>query len=133
MLDTNACIAVMTGREPAVREQLALTKPEQISVSAVVVAELRYGISYLAPERQSSNSEALRAFLQEVEVLDWPSQAADLYGEVRAELRRRGKPIGANDLLIGCHALQLQRVLVTHNVREFDRIPGLKLEDWAQI
>ena len=87
----------------------------------------------LAPERQSSNSEALRAFLQEVEVLDWPSQAADLYGEVRAELRRRGKPIGANDLLIGCHALQLQRVLVTHNVREFDRIPGLKLEDWAQI
>jgi tRNA(fMet)-specific endonuclease VapC len=64
-------------------------------------------------------------------VEDWPAEAATLYGEQRAALRRGGQPIGANDLLIGCHALHRGRVLVTQNLREFQRLEGLRLEDWS--
>ena len=131
MLDTNACIHVITGRVPSVRERLRNLPPEHIAVSAVVVAELQFGISLAAASRRESNQEALDRFLAMVVVEDWPAEAATLYGEQRAALRRAGQPIGANDLLIGCHAVHHGRVLVTQNLRVFQRLEGLPLEDWS--
>jgi tRNA(fMet)-specific endonuclease VapC len=83
------------------------------------------------PSRQATNQQALDRFLEMVDVEDWPAEAATLYGEQRAALRKLGQPIGANDLLIGCHALHRQRVLVTQNLREFERLQGLSVEDWS--
>jgi tRNA(fMet)-specific endonuclease VapC len=131
MLDTNACIHVITGRVASVRERLQAIPPEQIGISAVVVAELQFGINLAAPTRRETNQQALDRFLEMVAVEDWPAEAAALYGEQRAALRRLGQPIGANDLLIGCHALHRQRVLVTQNQREFERLQGLSVEDWS--
>ena len=131
MLDTNACIHVITGRVPSVRARLQAIPPEQIGLSAVVVAELQFGISLAAPTRRQTNQEALDRFLEMVAVEDWPAEAAALYGEQRAALRRLGQTIGANDLLIGCHALHRQRALVTQNLREFVRLQGLRVEDWT--
>ena len=131
MLDTNACIHVITGRVPSVRARLQVIPPEQIGLSAVVVAELQFGISLAAPTRRQTNQEALDRFLEMVAVEDWPAEAAALYGEQRAALRRLGQTIGANDLLIGCHALHRQRALVTQNLREFERLQGLRVEDWT--
>jgi tRNA(fMet)-specific endonuclease VapC len=131
MLDTNACIHVITGRVPSVRARLQAIPPEQIGLSAVVVAELQFGISLAAPTRRQTNQEALDRFLEMVAVEDWPAEAAALYGEQRAALRRLGQTIGANDLLIGCHALHRQRALVTQNLREFERLQGLRVEDWT--
>ena len=132
MLDTNACIHVITGRMPSVRERLRKIPPEHIAVSAVVVvAELQFGISLAAASRRKTNQEALDGFLAMVAVEDWPAEAAAVYGERRAALRRAAQLIGANDLLIGCHALHRQRVLVTQNLREFERLEGLRLEDWT--
>lgn len=131
MLDTNACIHVITGRVPSVRARLQAIPPEQIGLSAVVVAELQFGISLAAPTRRQTNQEALDRFLEMVAVEDWPAEAAALYGEQRAALRRLGQTIGANDLLIGCHAMHRQRALVTQNLREFERLQGLRVEDWT--
>jgi len=131
MLDTNACIHVITGRVPSVRARLQAIPPEQIGLSAVVVAELQFGISLAAPTRRQTNQEALDRFLEMVAVEDWPAEAAALYGEQRAALRRLGQTIGANDLLIGCHALHHQRALVTQNLREFEQLQGLRVEDWT--
>jgi len=131
MLDSNACIHVITGRVPSVRERLQVIPPEQIGVSAVVVAELQFGISLAAPTRRATNQEALNRFLEMVVEEDWPAEAATVYGELRTALRRSGQPVGANALLIGCHALYRQRVLVTRNLREFERLQGLPVEDWT--
>ena len=97
----------------------------------MVVAELQFGISLAAPTCRETNQQALNRFLEMVVVEDWPAEAASLYGEQRAALRRLGQSIGANDLLIGCHALHRQRVLVTQNLREFERLQGLRVEDWT--
>lgn len=124
MLDTSACIHVITGRVPSVRERLWRIPPEHIAVSAVVVAELQFGISRAGPSHRKSNQEAHEGFLAMVAVENRPAEAAALYGERRAALHRAVQPIGAKDLLIGCHALHRQRVLVTQNLREFQRLEG---------
>lgn len=131
MLDTNACIHVMTGRVEGVRQRLSRVPPQLVSISAVVLAELRFGIHTSAAERRPGNLQALNDFLAMVAVHDWPAEAADLYGQRRAALKAQGLPIGANDLLIGCHALHLGRVLVTQNLREFERLEGLRVESWV--
>ena len=133
MLDTNVCIHVMTGRVEGVRERLSRIPPQQVIISALVLAELRFGIHASAAERRSENMQALNDFLAMVAVddWDWPADTADLYGHQRAALKARGLPIGANDLLIGCHALHLGRVLVTQKRREFERLDGLQVESWV--
>jgi tRNA(fMet)-specific endonuclease VapC len=102
-----------------------------VSISAVVLAELRFGIHASAAERRPGNLQALNDFLSMVAVHGWPAEAADLYGARRVALKAQGLPIGANDLLIGCHALHLGRVLVTQNLREFERLEGLRVESWV--
>ncbi len=129
MLDTNICIYVMKRRPPEVHERLRGIPVGEVGMSAVVLAELRHGI---AKSSQRERSEAaLRDFLAFVQVLDWPEAAAHDYGEIRAELERNGTVIGGNDLLIAAHARQLGATLVTNNGREFERVPGLCVENWA--
>ena len=95
----------------------------------MVLAELRFGIQTAAADRRQGNLQALNVFLAMVAVHDWPGEAAELYGQRRAALKVQGIPVAANDLLIGCHALQLGRVLVTQNLREFGRLEGLRVEN----
>ncbi|MBW1938456.1 MAG: PIN domain-containing protein [Deltaproteobacteria bacterium] len=88
----------------------------------------RYGIRL--SRKLEHNDVALNEFLEYVTVLDWPEQAAPEYGRIRAYLEKKGTPIGANDLLIASHTLALDAVLVTDNVREFERISSLKMGNW---
>lgn len=127
MLDTNICIAIMKGHS-GVQSNLHMVSPDDIFVSSIVKAELCYGVSKSV--HRAHNEQALADFLAVCRVLDWPSAAADIYGEIRAVLERQGHIIGANDLLIAAHANYLDVVLVTNNVREFERIPALAVENW---
>ena len=100
----------------------------EVAISSFVLAELWYGVEL--SEKKEENKTALNNFLQYVTVLDWPDLAGEKYGNIRAHLRQKGTPIGANDLLIAAHALALDAILVSDNTREFLRVPGLKLENW---
>ncbi|WP_303902205.1 type II toxin-antitoxin system tRNA(fMet)-specific endonuclease VapC [Thiohalomonas denitrificans] len=129
MLDTNICIYVMKRRPPEVHERLKGVSVGDVGISAVVLAELRYGI---AKSVQGERSEAaLIEFLRFASVLDWPEGAAQDYGEIRAELERVGRIIGGNDMLIASHARYLGATLVTYNGRKFERVTGLAVENWA--
>ncbi len=131
-LDTNAVSAVINGRRPQVRERLeaALVAGAAVGVPAVVLYELWYGIRKSA--RPTANAAALAAFLN-LDVEQWPfaPEDAEEAGEIRTELEREGTPIGPYDVLIAAQARRRRAVLVTANVGEFVRVPGLKVEDWG--
>ena len=100
----------------------------EIAISGIVLAELDLGVAKSVHRAQ--NRQALNDFCIMCQVLDWPAQASREYGEIRAYLESNGQLIGAHDLLIAAHAVYLGSVLVTNNVREFERIPGLVIENW---
>ncbi|MCF8105972.1 MAG: type II toxin-antitoxin system VapC family toxin [Desulfohalobiaceae bacterium] len=127
MLDTNICIAIMKGHT-GLRSKLHMIRPDEISISSIVQAELCYGV--WKSVHRAHNEQALADFLAICRVLAWPGDAADTYGEIRSTLEMQGRIIGANDLLIAAHAKYLDVVLVTNNVREFKRIPALDVENW---
>jgi tRNA(fMet)-specific endonuclease VapC len=129
MLDTDVCIDVMRGRSAAILSRLERVGRDEVAVSAVVAAELWTGVSKSADEERSRN--AVKAFLAYVIVLDWPAEAATLYGEIRARLETAGRSIGAMDLLIAAHALHQQAALVTRNQTEFRRVSGLRVLSWT--
>lgn len=129
MLDTNICIAIMKGHS-GVRSKLQMINPDEVSISSIVKAELCYGV--WKSVHQTQNEQALADFLAMCRVLDWPKDAADTYGQIRSSLEAQGCIIGANDLLIAAHARYVDRVLVTNNVREFQRIPALAIENWLE-
>jgi tRNA(fMet)-specific endonuclease VapC len=128
MLDSDICIDVMRERSPAIRSRLERTNREEVAVSSIVAAELWTGVSMSAQSERSR--AALRAFLAYVMVLDWPDEAAPIYGEIRARLEKLGKSIGALDLLIAAHAIHEKATLVTRNLSEFRRVSGLHVESW---
>ncbi len=101
----------------------------EIGVSSVTVAELHYGAE--KSSRREQNLEALPRFLLPLEVLAFGPEAAAAYGRVRVALEGARTPIGPLDTLIAAHALALGVTLVTNNVREFSRFPGLEIEDWT--
>jgi len=129
MLDTDACIALIKNRPEAMRVRLTRLSPQEVGMSGIVAAELWFGVAHSQKKKQ--NEAALKGFMDYVTLLDWPSEASPLYGKIREGLQKQGRPIGAMDLLIGVHALFLDAVLVTNNTREFERVPGLKIENWA--
>lgn len=129
LLDTDTCIYIMKSQPPAVRARLKKIPMGNVATSAIVLAELQYGIS--KSRLREHNAAALRDFLDYCPVEDWPHEAAGVYGDIRIALERRGTPIGGNDLLVAAHAVHAKATLVTHNTREFKRVPGLKTEDWA--
>lgn len=128
-LDTNTCIYIIKKSPKKVFEKLKTLKLHDVAVSSITFCELQYGISNSS--RPTENQEALREFLAPLEILDFPAACAPLYGEVNAQLKKKGTPIGPLDLLIGIHAGHENATLVTNNVREFKRIPGLKVQNWA--
>lgn len=127
MLDSDICIDVMRG-QPATRARLERTDREDVAVSSIVTAELWTGVSK-SPHAERSRTAVL-ALLAYVTVLDWPREAAAIYGEIRSRLEAGGRSIGAMDLLIAAHALHERAILVTRNLSEFRRISGLKIESW---
>lgn len=129
MLDTNIVAYAKNNRPEVVYERMSRFDPEDLCVSVITLAELEYGVFNSSnPER---NQLALTLFLANIEVVPFDDDAAVEYGRIRADLKRKGTPIGANDLMIAAHAKSLGVTLVTNNTREFERVEGLMLEDWA--
>ena len=128
MLDTNTCIYVLRKRTTEILNHFRATP--DLCISSIVCAELWYGVENSEPSTQAARREQLMLFLQNLTVTPWPEEAGRDYGHIRAHLRRKGTPIGGNDLLIAAHARYLDAVLVTNNIKEFERVDGLKLENW---
>ena len=128
LLDTNACVDYLTGCYPRLVARVQRCSPEDLRLSSVVVAELRYGADHSA--RRRTNHARIDALLDEIECLDFDLPAAATYGRVRARLEAAGTPIGPNDMLIAAHALSRGLSVVTDNVGEFGRVKGLKVENW---
>jgi tRNA(fMet)-specific endonuclease VapC len=129
LLDTNICIYLIRQRPTQVLARFLNLRPGDVGVSSVTVAELEYGVAKSA--RPEHNRQALEGFLLPLEILLFDPGAAWVYGRIRATLESQGTPIGALNLLIAAHALSLGITLVSNNVREFQRISGLVLENWV--
>ncbi|MGZ2744823.1 PIN domain-containing protein [Burkholderia stagnalis] len=132
MLDTNICSFIMRERPPAVlsRLQSCVDAQHRIVVSAVTYAEMRFGS--IGRKASPKHADLVTAFVARLDgVLPWDPAAIDAATAVRADLAARGTPIGANDSSIAGHAIAAGAVLVTNNTREFGRVAGLALEDWA--
>ena len=130
LLDTNICIYIINMRPPEVLARFREYRLGEIGVCSVVAAELAYGV---AKSRSARNRSALEMFLAPLEVLPFDQAAVWAYGDLRASLEREGQPIGALDTMIAAHALSVDAPLVTHNTREFARVPGLRLENWVTV
>lgn len=132
LLDTNICIYLIN-RKPqheAILRHMDGLMYGDILISSITVAELRYGVAKSA--RPEQNKEKFEGFIERFEVVAFDDAAAAVYGTIRAVLESAGTPIGPLDTLIAAHALHLQCTLVTNNVREFERVPDLKIENWAE-
>ena len=129
MLDTDISSYIMKRSREAVLQKLKTVAVADVCISAITQSELRYGVE-VSPQR-ARDQAALDAYLRHVEAFDYPGGAAFDYAEIRAKLKAQGAMIGANDLLIAAHARCLGLVLVTNNVREFERVPGLRIENWV--
>jgi tRNA(fMet)-specific endonuclease VapC len=130
MLDTDTCSYIMKRSSDVLLKRLRKTPVSDICISVITKSELLYGVE-VSPRRRQDEA-ALDGFLRYVEVLDFPDEAAVPYGKIRAHLKSRGTMIGANDLFIAAHARSLGVTLVTNNMREFARVPELKIENWTQ-
>jgi tRNA(fMet)-specific endonuclease VapC len=128
LLDANVCIAFLNGTDEGVRDRLLAESADDVCLCSVVKAELLYGARNSA--RVDHNLERLRAFFEPFESLPFDDAAAQHYGIVRAQLRRAGTPIGANDMLIAAIALAADLRLATRDRDEFRRVPGLRVESW---
>jgi tRNA(fMet)-specific endonuclease VapC len=129
MLDTDTCSYIMKRSSRAVLRRLQAVPVTDVCISVITKSELLYGVE-VSP-RQVQDATALKAFLPHVEVLDFPDGAATHYAQIRADLKKRGQMIGANDLCIAAHARNLGLRLVTNNTAEFGRVKGLALENWT--
>lgn len=129
LLDTNICVYLISGRFEHVNQRFLSIAPEQIAVSAIVAAELAYGVEH--SQRTKENRKRLDVFFEGVPILDWSKQSIWHYAKLKSQLRNAGTPIGELDLQIAAHALALDAVCVTNNTREFERIEGLRLENWV--
>lgn len=126
-LDTNICSHVLRRHPTVMLERFAGLNRQQLWLSAIVAAELRFGATKLGVPRFT---HAVESWLAGFDVQAWPVQATEHYAQIRAKLARDGTLIGAMDLLIAAHALANDSVLVTNNAREFSRVPGLAIEEW---
>jgi tRNA(fMet)-specific endonuclease VapC len=128
MLDTNICIYVIKNYPPQLREQFNRLA-EQLCMSSITLAELHYGAEKSA--RRLENLQAIAHFAARLEVLPFSPKAAAHFGQMRADVERSGKPVGAFDMLIGAHARAEGLIVVTNNAREFRRLPGVRVENWG--
>ena len=129
LLDTNICIYIIKQNPPQVAKQFNKYGAGEIGISAIAVAELYYGVE--KSHYRAKNERALEKFLAPLIIAKFDDRAALIYGKIRANLEIKGTPIGSLDMLIAAHALSLQLTLITNNLREFNRVPNLELENWA--
>jgi tRNA(fMet)-specific endonuclease VapC len=127
LLDTNTCIYIINRRPPKVFDHFAGLKHGEIAISSITGAELSFGVAKSGSLR---NRAALDKFFAPLEILPFDEGAMREYGPLRFHLEAAGTPIGSLDLLIAAHALSLEATLVTNNAREFQRVPGLSIENW---
>ena len=130
LLDTNICIYAIKGKYPRISERLLRIHPDEIKISAVTVMELEYGAAKSKWGERSRT--ALQMFLASFDVLPFTERDAVLCGLIRAELAAVGSPIGAYDIMISSQGISRGLTVVTHNTSEFERVPGIKLEDWTE-
>jgi tRNA(fMet)-specific endonuclease VapC len=128
LIDTNICIYIIKQQPIQVLEKFRQFSVGEIGISAVSVAELQFGVA--RSSNPNKNQQALELVLATLSVMPFDHATAVFYGQVRHLLEKKGTPICSFDTLIAAHALQLNRILVTNNVREFSRVPHLRLENW---
>lgn len=128
LLDTNICIYIIKKKPLVVLEKFQKLPLGIVGISMITLAELQYGIE--KSQKPERNQLALNHFLTPLEIIDFDYQASIEYGRIRADLARKGTPIGSLDMLIAAHAKSLDLTLVTNNEREFKRVIGLKVENW---
>lgn len=129
LLDSDICVYALSGRHPKIVRALDCKLPGQVAVSVIALAELLAGAEKSGDPRAAK--ERIAALTSVATVLPLPEEAAEHYGTIRAELEQSGKPIGPNDLWIASHARSEKLILVSNNEREFKRVKGLKVENWA--
>lgn len=128
LLDTNICIYIINRKPAGVFAHFEGLSVGEIAISSITGAELAYGV---AKSGSARNQQALQKFLGPLDVVAFDAAAMHQYGRLRARLEDQGTPIGPLDMLIAAHALALRATLVTNNLREFERVPGLALENWV--
>lgn len=130
MLDTNICIYAMKKKPEKVLRRFREEMDGGLCISSITLAELEYGMKHSSDPVK--NEQALLRFLAPLSILPFGASAASEYGEIRTYLQSRGTPIGPLDMLIAGHARAERLTLVTNNVREFERVPDLEIENWAE-
>ncbi len=130
LLDTDICIYIIKKQPVSVREKFNSTDPTKIFVSSITVAELEYGVSKSSQVDQNSNS--LKHFLSQLNIVSFDAHAATHYGVIRASLEKNGTLIGSLDMMIAAIAKSVDYILITNNEREFARVDGLKIENWIR-
>ena len=128
MLDTNILVYAIRHPGDAINDVLAEHVTKDICISSITYGELEYGVCKSSNPEQ--NRQALRQMLSGIPILDFDWQAAGHFGDIFADLERRGQRIGERDMLIAAHARSLGYTLITNNTREFERIEGLIIADW---
>lgn len=129
MLDTNICIYCIKKKPPEVLNKFLQCNPDDICISSITYSELMHGIE--KSQAVEKNRLALALFLSPIQILPFDAEAAEAYGKIRADLEKRGTPIGPMDMLIAGHAKAEKLILVTNNTREFNRVNDLVVEDWT--
>ena len=132
MLDTDTCIFLMRGESLALAAKVQSVPLQQQVMSAVTFAELTYGVQVSAAAKRKQNQSVLDSLVLHLAVLDWPQDAAKHYAEIRADLKKRGAQLGAADLMIAAHARAMGAIVVTNNLKDFERVKGLAVEKWTK-
>lgn len=128
LLDTNACIRLLNARSAPLAEKLKAIGPEDIRLCSIVLAELVFG-AYKS-QKPAQNLALVQRFSSQFQSVPFDENCLEAYGRIRAELERKGAPIGPLDTMIAAIAVAHDLALVTHNTREFSRVHGLTIEDW---
>lgn len=132
MLDTDTCIFLMRGASKKLEAMVQSVPLQQQVMSAVTFAELTYGVQASSTAKRKQNQITLDSLALHLAVLDWPQTAAKNYAEIRADLKKRGAQLGAADLMIAAHAIAIDAIIVTNNVKDFGRVKGLEVENWTK-
>ena len=130
LLDTNTCIYIINNRPPKVLDRFNIYKAGEVGISSIAASELAYGVAKSGSMR---NRKALDMFLAPLQILPFDSQCVWFYADLRSALEKNGLPIGPMNTLIAAHALSINGTLVTNNLKEFSRVPQLKLENWFEL
>ncbi len=130
LLDTNICIYGLKGTYPALNNKLLTIHPDEIAVSSITLAELEYGAE--KSKWSVQNRQRMQSFLVNYNIIPFTENDSLAFGRIRANLESNGTPIGAYDMMIASQSVARNLIVITHNVKEFNRVPGIVIEDWTE-